>query len=294
MNFPLIYIAYKQKPTLVSNIQSIQRFPWAFWLPESSRWLMSQERFSEARLELIRAANFNNQKTTPLLEKKISSLRIRIKNDLAKQAENPSFSNKHLYRMLFSNPQLVRNTIVLSYISFSGHLFYYMLTINFGYIENLSIDANFITSGAGEWFSVIIGAVMLKFLTRKTCLSLFLFLMASSFVFQFLIDSNLSPSLETPFIISLNNGIGTISALLVVFVALIVNQEVYPTYVRQTGSSLVNTISESGSTMAPMLIQMSRMIGPASADLLWAAISLSGIVFVKFLSKTDDIDLPDT
>lgn len=282
-------------------ILSLLMFPWAFWLPESSRWLMSQNNFAAARHELIRAAKFNGRKVTPLLEKKISLLRQKVIQDKMNQYQlklesNMEEGNKRPYRTIFKNPTLLRDTLVLSYISFIGHLFYYMLTINFGYIENLSIEANFITSGAGEWVSVVVGAILLKLTTRKTCMSIFLLVMSLSFIVQFLIDleiESLSKILDGQVVITTINGIGTLSALLVIFVTLIVNQEVYPTFIRQTGSSLVNTIAESGSTLAPLLIQFGRLIGPSNADLLYTLISLVGIVMVQFLTKTDDIELPD-
>lgn len=244
-----------------------------------------------ARYELIRAARFNGKQLSVSLEKKIAKLGQKIRNEKLKQ-DGPT--DKKSYQLIFKSPVLIRDTCILAYISFVGHLFYYTLTINFGYMKNLSVDANFIISGAGEWVSVIIGAIMLKFCARKTCLALFLFVMASSFVFQSILDLDLVESLDTPFVASTNNAMGTLSSLLLIFVALIVNQEVYPTIIRQTGSSLVNTFGESGSTMAPMIIQLAKIIGLWRADLVYAVICIFGMVGVQFLTKTDDIELPDT
>lgn len=169
-----------------------------------------------------------------------------------------------------------------------------MLTINFGYMKNLSTDANFIISGAGEWVSVVIGAILLKLYSRKTCMTLFLSLMCFSFLFQSLIDSEIATSLDTQAYITTNNGVGTLSALLLVFVTLIVNQEVYPTVIRQTGSSIVNTIGESGSTMAPLLIQLGhRWIGMWKMDVVYSFVCAVGVIGVQFITKTDDIELPD-
>lgn len=252
---------------------------------------MANGEYGRARQELIRAAKFNGKQVSPLLEKKISLLGQKIDDDKRRQEIS---TDKHSYRLLFSSPKLVRDTILLSYASFAGHLFYYMLTINFAYMKNLSVEANFITSGAGEWASVIIGAVLLKVLSRKTCMSFFLFLMAGSFAFQSLIDSGVAKSLDNPIIITTNNGIGTLSGLLLVFVTLIVNQEVYPTVIRQTGSSIVNTLGETGSTLAPMLIQLARSMGLWKADLCYSLFCMIAVVAVQFITKTDDVELTDT
>lgn len=244
-----------------------------------------------ARYELIRAARFNGKQVTASLEKKIVKLGQKIRKEMMKQEAS---TDKKSYQLLFKSPVLIRDTLILAYISFVGHLFYYTLTINFGYMKNLSVDANFIISGAGEWVSVVIGALLLRFCARKTCLALFLFIMASSFAFQSILDFELVPSLNNPFVVTTNNALGTLSSLLLIFVALIVNQEVYPTIIRQTGSSIVNTFGESGSTVAPMIIQLAKLIGLWRADLMYAIICALGMVGVQFLTKTDDIELPDT
>lgn len=249
---------------------------------------MANGRFSQAKQELVRAAKFNGKTITAQLEKKIFMLEQKMRQDKVIQ-------NKRSYRLLFTNDTLVKDTVILAYIAFVGHLFYYVLTINFAYMKNLSIEANFISSGAGEWVSVLVGAVLLKACSRKTCLSLFLFLMATSFGFQSLIDSGFgSDSLDTPLIITTNNAIGTLSSLLMIFVVLIVNQEVYPTVIRQTGTSITNTIGESGSTLAPLLIQFSRMIGPWKANAIYAAFCALGMIAAQFVTKTDDVELSDT
>lgn len=261
-----------------------------FWLPESSRWLMANEDFYAARDELIRAAEFNGRKLDHTMEKNIAALYEKIRFDKMRQEAT---TDKKSYRLLFSDKTLVRDTLVLAYCSFCGHLFYYMLTINFGYMKNLSSSANFIISGAGEWVSVVVGAILLKMFSRKACMAIFLTLIAFSFTFQALIDSELVPSLDTQLIITLNNAIGTLSALLLIFITLIVNQEVYPTVIRQTGSSIVNTLGESGSTLSPLLIQLGRWAGNWKMDLVYTFACVVGVASMKSLSRTDDSDLQD-
>lgn len=279
---------------------------------------MANDRFKEARRELLRAASFNGRAISPQLEKKIESLMQKCRLDKLRQQQanckeliigndnhdqrnvqpqNSDQANKQQvcsYNLIFSNRKLLRDTIILSYVAFVGHLFYYVQTINFAYVKNLSTAANFITSGAGEWVSVVVGAILLKFFSRKTCMSLFLFFMACSFTFQSFIDSGIMPELDTKVIITANNGVGTLASLLLVFVALIVNQEVYPTIVRQTGTSITNTLGESGSTLAPLVIQLSRAIGAWEANAIYSILCLFGILAAQFVTKTDDIELPDT
>lgn len=255
---------------------------------------MAHDKPQQARRELIRAAKFNGKKHTLLLEQQIASMNRRIVCDRRKSLGCDDADNVSQYSLLFKNPTLVKDTLLLSLASFSGHLFYYLLTINFGYIKNLSSEANFITSGAGEWFSVVVGALLLRVCSKKSCMSMCLAITSISFAFQALIDSGHLPSLDTELIITTNNTVGTLSSLLLIFVALIVNQEVYPTVIRQTGSSIVNTIGESGSTIAPLLIQFSRIVGPWRADLLYSLMCLLASIGMQFVTKTDDMELKDT
>lgn len=249
----------------------------------------------EARKELMRAAKFNGKEIDKQLEKKITRLEQRVVEEVL-QSNYDKGSNDcyHSYRLLLSSPKLLRDTFVLAFCSFSGHLFYYLLTINFAYIESLSVEANFITSGAGEWISVIVGALLLKICSRKFCMSLFISLIGLTFIIQALIDSELIQSDNLSTIVNMNNGTGTLSALLLIFVVLIVNQEVYPTIIRQTGSSIVNTLGESGSMIAPIAIQLSRIIGSWKTDIVYATVCAFGLVGIQFITRTDDIELLDT
>lgn len=285
---------------------------------------MAHGRFKEAQRELLRAAAFNGKTNLGQLMKKIIIWEQKIKADQLKQnratsqslaigkdrlnyktgkeqeSNNPNSNNDvtkskqvRSYGLIFTNRRLLRDTLILSYLAFVGHLFYYLQTINFAYVKNLSTAANFITSGAGEWVSVVVGAILLKFFSRKTCMSIFLLFMTCSFSFQSFIDSGIMPELDTKVIITANNGIGTLASLLLVFVTLIVNQEVYPTIVRQTGTSITNTLGESGSTLAPLIIQFSRIIGAWEANVIYSIFCLFGIVAAQFVTRTDDIELSD-
>lgn len=155
------------------------------------------------------------------------------------------------------------------------------------------MEANFIISGTGEWIGCLIGAVLMKELSRRSCIFIFLIATASSFAFQEITDLKLFPSINSQIVNTINNGIGTVSALSTIFVVLIVNQEVFPTVIRQTGSSVVNTIGESGSTLAPLLTQLCLLIGSANVNLISAVLCLLGAFCAYFLTETASMELND-
>lgn len=245
----------------------------------------------EAERELLRVAKFNKIPITSKLEHKVRQL---IQSSAKMSSMNDSDNDKEetsAYSIILRDRVLLRDTLVMCYSIFLGYLFYYVLTLNFAYVENLSVEANFITSGAGEWLSIVLGALMLEFLSRKASLCLVFNLMTLTFLFQYLIDSDTFPELDTQLVITLNNALGTASTLLLVFVLLIVNQEIYPSLVRQTGSSFVNTVAELGATMAPIFIQVSRVCGLWRADLVSALACFAGSLLVLLMTETGDKEL---
>lgn len=255
---------------------------------------MTRGRYKDAREQLIRAARFNGKTVDRYLEKNLRLLEQKATEEMlssSKKHDTTRCSNP--YRILLSSPVLIKDTLILSLSCLTGHLFYYLLTINFAYIKSLSVEANFISSGAGEWVSVLLGAALLKIFTRKTCMSIYISLIGVQFTFQAIIDAKLAPALDNPTFVTINNGIGTVSALLLIFVVLIVNQEVYPTVIRQTGSSIVNTLGESGSMMAPVAIHLSRILGFWQADILYLTCCVIALIATQFITKTDDIELLD-
>lgn len=220
---------------------------------------------------------------------------IICRNDCDDIDNNNGTDNKaRSYRLLITNRILLRDTLILAYIQFLGHMFYYYLTINFAYMKNLSMEANFITSGIGEWVACGLGAILLRLFSRRSCMSSVMIVIGLTFVFQSIIDSGAFAQLNNYIVVTTNNAIGTLASLLLIFVTMIVNQEVYPTVIRQSGTSIVLTVGEFGSTLSPFMIHLCASLGHWTSHLPFAAVCLLGSVLIRFVSKTDDKELADT
>lgn len=253
---------------------------------------MANGYYQKARDELLRAAKFNRRKNDSTIENKIVKLNEKINYERELQELR---TNKTSYRLLFTSWSLVRDTIVLSCCTFLSHLFYYNLTINFSYFGDVSMDANFIISGLGEFIGCIIGALMMKFIPqRRLCIFIFLNALALSFALQSFVDTNWVPGLNNRVVTTTINAIGTISSLTSIFIILIVNQEIYPTIIRQTGSSLVNTIGETGSAAAPFLVQVTQALGNVNSAALFAIMCLVAALSIYCLNETGGSELLDT
>lgn len=289
---------------LYLSLCHFHRIPYALWLPESPRWLMaSMGDFGGARKQLIRAAKFNGRQVDAQLEKQISMLeqrikaeareRKRLKNNGVDETDDDARVQQESYSTLVTNRTYLKDTLILSYLAALASLYYFYLNIDFAYVKNLSLEANFISGGVSEWFVCLLGATLLKFMRRKTLAIIFVVVLALSFVAQAFIDlySVESPLME--FIVTTNNATGTVASVSIIFVVLIASQEVYPTILRQRGSSIVNTMTGFGSCLAPLLMQYTHLIDDWRWNFVLVAPCVLGAFATNFLTVTDDSDLQD-
>lgn len=253
---------------------------------------MANERSVEAKKEIIRIARFNGKLIDSNVERKIKALNDSI---IRAKVLQESETSKTSYLLLFNSFSLVKDLIIMSLIMMAAHLFYYSLTINYSYSSTpVSMEANFISSGLGEWLGCLIGAILIRICSRTSCMFFFQFITFLSFSFQVLIDSNMFPILNSALTNTINNAVGTFATLSTVFVVLIVNQEVFPTTIRQTGSSIVNTLGELGSTLAPLLTTLYSLVGPIGVNIIAAIFCLFTAILSFFITETKNLELKDT
>lgn len=279
----------------VCPIVSLIMFIIAYCLiPESPLWLLTNDKQEEAKKVLHRIIRFNNlddniNNRNDYFHENVSILHAQIKEEQRKQDKSIDSRQKH--RILFTNPIFRRDTLILAYTGSVIALFYYVLILNFSYVQNLSPDANFISSGVGEWIGVLICILLLKFSARKFCFALTFIILAISFSFQFYVD--FYHKNEFALFVMLNNAIGSIFNCSLIFLLALVSMEILPTNLRNTGSSIIDTTTHCGSAFAPAFIQIGRIIGNDKTSILYALLSLIGAIATQFLSTTDNIELSD-
>lgn len=256
--------------------------------------------FSAAKKQLTRAAKFNGRQVNSKLERLIALMEQRVKEDAKSKRHLEGVDgvrktgHQESYSTLVTNRTYLKDTLILSYISALSALYYFYLTIDFAYVTNLSLEANFITSGIGEWLVCFIGASFLKFVRRKTLAIIFFLVLGLSFIAEAFIEFYSVESSLMEIIVTANNATGTIASVSIIFVILIVAQEVYPTTLRQRGSSIINTMNGFGSCLAPVLLQVAHQIDDWRWNFVLVVPCLLGAVATQFLTVTDDADLQDT
>lgn len=259
-----------------------------------------------AKAQIIRAARFNGRPATMRLQRQIATMEQKIRSARKGAIEGNGAAAatatdgqleagyQEPYSTLFTNRVYFKDTVILGYSAALASLLYYYLTINFAYIKDLSLEANFIGGGIGEWLTCVLGATMLRFVRRKTLVTIFVSVLGLSFVVQAMIDSEYLQTHNMDLIVTANNAIGTIAAVSIIFVTIIAGQEVYPTTLRQRGSSIVNTMNAFGSCLAPPLIHMVKVIDDWRMNLVLVIPCVVSAVAAYFLTVTDESDLQDT
>lgn len=292
----------------------LRRVPYAFWLPESPRWLMvTKGDFEAARQTFKRAAKSNGrQNSDQRLDELISSMAQRISSETkALRCHKSGACGKsnvtgddlgyiEPFSTLVTNKTYLKDTLILSYTMFIANASYFYLTFNFSYVKNLSLEANFIATALSECITCILGASLVRIIKRKTLLAAVFTILSLSYLTQAIIDSELLISAETSdsvalsTIVTTNNALGTVSAVGMYFIALMVSQEVYPTTLRQRGSSIIGCMAGLGSMVAPFMVQLIHLVGDWHLNIILMFPCVLGAVISCSMTVTDFLDLKDT
>lgn len=277
--------------------QSLNRLPWLIWLPESARWLIANNNYAKARSELRRAARINGRLTDDIDSKIEQFNRQVLREEIGSETgvvEKRTFVETQLYRSLiaiFTNIHLLKDTLSVFVLLFVAEVVYFSLTLNVADLGG-SLYINYIISGLSELVSVAFCAFLLAKLSRRTCLSLLLLASTVSYLMMALVNVY-EEHLSMTFILAVN-AFGKITAIGNLMVIILVSQEVFPTVIRQFGTSLCITVGKAGSAVAPFTHELGQFIGQSYCFGMFSLICLSCAIIPFKLSETGNRELPDT
>ncbi|XP_069750375.1 solute carrier family 22 member 6-A-like isoform X2 [Narcine bancroftii] len=254
-------------------------FLYSWWLSESARWLIMNDKADAALKELKKVARLNGKEAEGEALT-IEILRLKMEEDLSNVRESYSLLD------LFRTPEIRRLTFSSTFVWFALGFSYYGLSIDLqGFGANIYLIQ--VIFGAVDIPAQFITFLLLNYMGR--C-----FTQSSSFILAgiiILINIFIPKEMQTLHTALAAVGKGSLAAAYAC--AYLHTAEFFPTVIRQTALGMTSLASRVGAFMAPII----RLIGdyvPFLPTATYGGIAvLAGIVAISLL-ETRNIPLPDT
>uniref|UniRef100_A0A669B2K7 Solute carrier family 22 member 3 n=1 Tax=Oreochromis niloticus TaxID=8128 RepID=A0A669B2K7_ORENI len=259
---------------VVITIPYILFLSYYWFIPESPRWLLSQNQNSKA-VKITEGMAKENKMT---LSKNIKVATLKDDN-----ADSTTASFMDLIR----TPNMRKHTFILSYNWFTSAVVYQGLIMRLGILGgNVYID--FLISGLVEFPAAFLILFTIERIGRRLPFATANFVAGvSCFITAFIPDSMFWFKTAVACIGRL--GI-TMTFEMVVFV----NTELYPTFVRNLGVSVCSTLCDVGGIVAPFLLYRLAVIWLELPLIIFGFLAFLAGGLVLLLPETRGVPLPDT
>ncbi|XP_070842519.1 solute carrier family 22 member 13-like [Chaetodon trifascialis] len=242
-----------------------------YWfLPESSRWLMTQGKKEEAKKELLRAARVNK--------------RILTDGHLEKLEMEASPKRRNMLD-IFRISYLRKRTLIMGFNWFAVSLLYYGLSLNVGSF-GLNIYVTQFIFGLVEIPANLGCLALIQRFGRKICQASFLFVGGAACLFVLAVPNDL-PELGTTLAV-----LGKFAATAAFSTAYVYAAELYPTVLRHSGVGVNSMCARAGGILAPLirLLQTHHYTIPM---LIYGIIPIAAGGFSLLLPETLNVELQD-
>jgi len=268
--------------TMLISLMGLPFISYHWIIPESPRWLLSQNRLHEAVKVLEDIAKGNG---TFLSEKVKLALDSPKKTDKKSKGARIDTSNEGLSD-LFRHPRLAMITCIQIYSWFVNSAAYYGLTLAAGSAGGGLYTATAL-SGAVELPAYVLSNFLLDYLGRRKTLCLFMIGGgASCLAIQLLAES-------FPAVLASAALLGKLSLAASFAVVYVHSGEIFPTTIRNSAMGLVSVAARVGGIMAPFIV----LLGDHHPNLQFTVFGLlsltAGLINLR-LPETKGQKLPDS
>uniref|UniRef100_A0A1A8QPZ3 Solute carrier family 22 member 3 n=1 Tax=Nothobranchius rachovii TaxID=451742 RepID=A0A1A8QPZ3_9TELE len=244
-----------------------------YWfIPESPRWLLSQNKRSKA-VKITRDMAKENQRS---LSKKIETL-----------SDDNADSTTASFMDLLRTPKMRKHTFILSFNWFTSAVVYQGLIMRLGILGgNVYID--FLISGLVEFPAAFLILFTIERIGRRLPFATANIVAGVSCFVTALIPDDL---FWFKTVVACVGRLGiTMTFEMVVFV----NTELYPTFVRNFGVSVCSTLCDVGGIVAPFLLYRLAVIWLELPLIIFGILAFLAGGLVLLLPETKGVPLPDT
>ncbi|XP_042901440.1 carcinine transporter isoform X3 [Parasteatoda tepidariorum] len=264
---------------LATSSVSILMFLYWKFLPESPRWLISQERYKEATRAISRIAETNGKTIEPVeLRMKIQKLGEKVKKEKLESANNTFLD-------LFRFPNLRKKFLIISFCWVADIFAYYGLQIN---VSNLGGDPffNFFFLALVEIPGLICSWYFMEKWGRRWCSVSALALTGSACLLVALVPG--APVLAV--VCSLIGKFGASASFMAVYQQ---SSELYPTTIRAIGMGMSGTFAAVANIIVPYIVFLA-FIEKYIPFLIIGLVCVLAAVSATFLPETLNEVLPQT
>ncbi|KAM3603150.1 uncharacterized protein V6R79_017292 [Siganus canaliculatus] len=257
---------------VVITVPYILFLSYYWFIPESPRWLLSQNRNSSA-VEVTEAIAKENKKT---LSKNIETL-----------TDDNADSSTVSFLDLVRTPNMRKHTFILSFNWFTSAVVYQGLIMRLGILGgNVYID--FFISGMVEFPAAFLILFTIERIGRRLPFAAANIVAgASCFITAFIPDSMF-------WFKTVVACIGRLGITMAFEMVVFVNTELYPTFVRNFGVSVCSTLCDVGGIVAPFLLYRLAVIWLELPLIIFGSLAFVAGGLVLLLPETRGVPLPDT
>uniref|UniRef100_K7GD39 Solute carrier family 22 member 2 n=1 Tax=Pelodiscus sinensis TaxID=13735 RepID=K7GD39_PELSI len=246
-----------------------------YWcLPESPRWLITQQKNDKAMKIINRIAKGNGKKVPPFLQ------------NLSPEEENgekmtPSFLD------LVRTPQIRKHTLILMYTWFTSSVLYQGLIMHMG-IAGGNIYLDFFYSALVEFPAALILILTIERIGRRYPWAVAnLVAGAACLITAFVPDSIYWLKITTA-------CLGRMGITMTYEMVCLVNAELYPTFLRNLGVLVCSSMSDIGGIIAPFIVYRLAEVWHELPLVVFGVVGLIDGGLVLLLPETKGKTLPET
>jgi len=254
--------------------------PLYWFIPESTRWLISKHRYEEAKQLILKAAETNH---------KLIPIHFTIeqhKKDEIRSAGLMQKSSENFFGLLRS-PVLCKRLVTISLAWIATNLGFYGLTFS---AANLSIDIhlNFLLSMVVEVPSYVVGIIVMNSVGRRFTLSGGLLISGLACLITGLVPA------EADVVRMIFSLLGKFFLSCVMATVFNYSSELFPDVTRSTVIGLCSTVGRAGAIIAPVLEDTGRNVDATLPYIIFAGVSIVVGLVSLILPETLQSPLPAT
>uniref|UniRef100_H9GDJ9 Major facilitator superfamily (MFS) profile domain-containing protein n=1 Tax=Anolis carolinensis TaxID=28377 RepID=H9GDJ9_ANOCA len=259
-------------------------FAYSWWLPESARWLLMNNEHEAALRNLKLVARINGKAAAGnkvVLEVgEIQQINVEML-ETQRGGKSP-----HSCLDLFRTPGLRRISCCLMFVSFSMNMSYFGLAMELS-VFGLNVFLVQLFFGAIDLVAKMACALMLTFFGRRTIQAVSLILAGTFLLLSLPVPAEMS-MVRLSFVVLGKGCLASASMCLYLY-----GGELFPTVIRQTGTSFLTVMARLGGIVAPVVL-MAGSYQPFLPLLIFGVTPIISGVCAGFLPEMLNVPLLDT